>query len=213
MGTRHAYSYAGQPVPAVSTLLALCKSDFASREMEEAAARGTAVHALVAADLRGEDTPPLEMLDEKVRRGFSAWLGWSFRQSFTVEAVEHQIVGPLFGGTMDAVLVDAVVGRVIVDLKATSKRDYSHFIQLGAYAMLWELANPGKPIAAGLVLRLDTTTEQPEEHWLSRQELNAAQTAFAGLVSYYHAREALKAAQAERRKANRKGAAGSGEAA
>jgi hypothetical protein len=180
--------------PSVSTILGLIKGDYRDARLDAAAARGTHVHALIAADLRGEDTPPLGSLPPDVAAGFRAWLAWRFDNPGEAEAVETPIVGPHFAGTPDVVYRTAT-RRILLDLKATSARQYEHYLQLGAYAVLWNGANPGALVTHGLVLRLDVRSGNPEEFWLDEARLRLAAEAFGGLVVCWTQREALKATE------------------
>ena len=85
MADRHYQRADGSTVPSVSTVLAIAKSDYRSPVLDAAAERGTAVHALIAADLRDEDAPA--PTDPDIASGLRAWLGWRFSRAVVPEAV------------------------------------------------------------------------------------------------------------------------------
>ena len=192
----------GATVPPVSTVLALRKGeDFRGGAVAAATERGTAFHALLAADLRGEggDVP------DDLAAPWRAWASWSFAHGIEPEAIEQPMAAGApwgFGGTPDLIgLVDGV--RTVVDFKLTTEIHYVHRWQVGAYAVLWNALHPDRPVARGLVLRFDPAGNGVEEGRLDGVKLAKASEAFVGLLTHWHAHEALKAIEAAERRARR----------
>jgi hypothetical protein len=188
----------GTTVPSVSDVLAQCKGDYRSPHIDAAAERGSAGHALIAADLREEALPPIP---PELAHPWAAWRQWSAAHWVVPEAIEAPMaVGGMmgFGGTPDCIgLVDGI--RTVIDFKIATARNYDNFTQIGAYAGLWGVLHPDRPVARGLVLRLDPNGGGPEEHWIDGDALMWASTGFMGLCAHWHAHRVLLADQKARR--------------
>lgn len=113
---------------------------------------GTVAHAMVEADMHGQvfDTSqyPPEIVD-KAETAFLAFLEWKRLVDYQVVATEINLVDEVlgFGGCPDHVLIKGKLA--MADLK-TSKAVYGEYwAQVAAYAHLWNLHNPDKPIEGG----------------------------------------------------------------
>lgn len=154
---------------------------------DEAATAGKLVHDWVESDILGLPAP--EIPDEFRQRcdsAYGAWSEWFHGSRFEIVATEVPIVSELhrFGGTIDAIAKDRHGRLCLLDWK-TSNAVYSDYaLQLAAYALLWNEANPGQPITGGFHLARFAKEHGDFEHrWWP--ELNEAEDMFLLLVKAY----------------------------
>lgn len=136
---------------------------------------GTMIHAMVEADINGED--PEKLLDptvpkrpgsciltdpdqiERARNGFRAYRGWKFGNRVEITETEMHLVSEEYkvGGTPDAVgRIGDSPELVLYDWK--SGRLYpDHLAQCAAYRAIWNECRPGDPISNAHLLRFDAT--------------------------------------------------------
>jgi len=113
---------------------------------------GTLIHLMIGADLTGEvfdtSTYPADVVD-KAENGFIAWLNWKQLVNYQLIESELSLVDNVlgFGGTMDKVSVQGKLS--LTDFKSSKAVYVDQWIQLAAYAHLWELHYPDMPLHGG----------------------------------------------------------------
>lgn len=160
---------------------------------DEAADVGSLIHAMVEADIHGLPLPevPPEFAD-KCASGFRAWRTWREGRSMEIVATEVPIVSERhrFGGTIDAIGQDAN-GLCLLDWKSSNGVYADYALQLAAYRILWEEANPDRLITGGFHLARFSKEHGDMEHryW---PELNEAGEEFLLLARAYELDKRLK---------------------
>lgn len=119
---------------------------------DKAADIGTLIHLMIADDLHGKifDTSsyPKDVID-KAENGFLAWLDWKQLVDYQLIESELSLVDNALGvgGTMDKVSVQGKLS--LTDFKSSKGVYVDQWIQLSAYAHLWELHYPDMPLLGG----------------------------------------------------------------
>ena len=154
------------------------------RETADAAAdAGTIAHAMIEADLKGQDwrdavdsrkvTPEAESL---ALTACEAWQEWRETVQFALLGSEVSLVSEVhqYGGTIDVAAIKRKTA--IVDLKTSNGVYQDHLIQLAAYGQLWDEHHPDNPIGAYYLLRLGKNDGSFHYHYWP--QLKAAREAF-----------------------------------
>jgi hypothetical protein len=165
---------------------------------DAAAETGTVVHDMAEAYERGQVPEAcLEGLtpeqSSRAQSGFLAFLEW--RQSSGLKAIETET--PLvseryrYGGTLDVVYRDLRTnGTVLGDYK-TGKAIYAEtWLQLAAYALLYEEHHLNTILTGYQVLRFDKQTGGYEVAW--KPEINVWRTAWLTVLEAYRALRACE---------------------
>jgi hypothetical protein len=134
----------------------------AERIVEEAAEFGSKVHELTE---RIHQSNRIEWLNEKGEPKFDLEIWKSvlkysdFWNKIKPELIanEMKLVSPVlrFGGQLDRI-VKINGKRFLIDIKTSNYIHTSHELQLAAYAVMWNMANPNEPIDQTAVLWLKT---------------------------------------------------------
>lgn len=178
----------GKQVPGVTTVLSVLAKPAlipwanrmglqgidTSKYTDEAASIGTLAHALIEADLKGEEPDVSDFSPKQLERaqyGVQAFREWRAKHNFKPSLVEEELVSDVYkyGGTIDCV---ATFDRVLtlVDLKTSSGIWPEHRYQLGAYWRL--LLEHGYDIQAARILRIGRTEgEGMEEHTITGRQV------------------------------------------
>jgi hypothetical protein len=166
---------------------------------KQAADAGTFAHAMVEAQIHGEQwTPPETATPEQLklaRLSFDAWKEWITNSRIKFIATEPHLVSEeyRFGGTPDAI-GKLKSGICLLDWK-TSKGIYAEYlVQLAAYEHLWNLAEPDQAITGGIhACRFDKTTGGFAHHFWPCEALRPAWEAFLALRRLYDLQREMKA--------------------
>jgi hypothetical protein len=206
----------GTPVPGVTTILGILnkpallhwayeQGKLAERGViqslyehrDQAAETGTVVHDMAEAYERGQvPEAHLEGLtpeqSSRAQSGFLAFLEWRQGSGLEVLETETPLVSERYryGGTLDVVYRGRTGGVVLGDYK-TGKQIYSEtWLQLAAYALLYEEHSPGDSIVGYQVLRFDKQTGGYEVAW--KPEINVWRTAWLTVLEAYRALRACE---------------------
>lgn len=119
---------------------------------DKAADIGTLAHLMINADVYGKvfDTSPYPAdTVDKAENAFLAWLDWKRLVDFKLIAAEMSLVDNElgFGGTFDKVSVKDKLS--LTDFKTGKAVYVDMWIQMSAYAHLWELHFPDQPLLGG----------------------------------------------------------------
>lgn len=181
----HLYFFDGHPVPGVTTLLKpLYDFQFVKEEvMEEASARGTAVHR--ACELYDADDLDEASLDPMLRPYLDAWVKFRHETGFVPRLNEKQVFHPLlrYAGTLDKE-GDLGSAPTVIDIKSTASLSPVIGIQLAAYVEALKAApkyaGPKKLARAAVQLKSDGNYKL--KHYTDSTDLSA----FVGLVNVFH---------------------------
>lgn len=164
---------------------------------QAAASIGSITHALIEADLKGEEEPDLsdvssEMLDS-VNEAVGAWKLWRDGVRLEVVVSECSLVSEIhrFGGTLDAVCM--VQGkRTLFDVKTGARLYPKELGQIAGYGYLWAEHHPDEPIERYSLLRLGK--ESGGFAWLhfTERQMEPALTAFLEARVIYDLHRVLK---------------------
>ena len=124
---------------------------------DKAAELGTIVHETVEEYIRGGN--PREVIPEaitledqaQITSAFEAFEEWFESNKFEIVEQEMQLVSEVhkYGGTPDAIAIDAKGRLVLLDWK-TSSGVYADFLyQLALYRVLWNENHPDNPLTGG----------------------------------------------------------------
>ena len=124
---------------------------------DKAAELGTIVHEMVEEYIRGGN--PREVIPEaitledqaQITSAFEAFEEWFESNKFEIVEQEMQLVSEVhkYGGTPDAIAIDAKGRLVLLDWK-TSSGVYADFLyQLALYRVLWNENHPDNPLTGG----------------------------------------------------------------
>jgi hypothetical protein len=172
-------------VPGVTTIVKFCgesadgliqwawKVGYDGQTLDDARQKprdaGKIVHAMIEADVRGQDPPDLTSLGmemrEKAERAFSQFIEWKRTESFETIGAELSLVSQKhgYGGTMDLARTN---GRVtLMDYKAGKGPYIGHLVQLAGYGGLWAEHNPDKPIERFELLRISAEGAFHHHSW------------------------------------------------
>jgi PD-(D/E)XK nuclease superfamily len=169
---------------------------------------GTIVHKMVEEKIHGRDPHLINDLDDFAmavgskltmfqlgERSFNSFKRWSGATCYEIKETEIRLISPTykFGGTIDAV---GNVGNqlCLLDWK-TSKGIYDdYFVQVAAYAMLWEENFPDRPLLGGYhILRIDKETGDYDHRSYEYGSMEDGQDQFKDLVRcFYRRRDKIK---------------------
>lgn len=124
---------------------------------DKAAELGTIVHEMVEEYIRGGNpynvVPTVITLEDQAQivSAFEAFEEWFDSNKFEIVEQEAQLVSEIhkYGGTPDAIAIDAKDRLVLLDWKTSDGVYSDHLVQLGAYRMLWNEAHPDNPLTGG----------------------------------------------------------------
>lgn len=128
--------------------------------LENAANRGTAVHAICAGIARGAFIPEA-MIAEEYAGYVDSFRKWQIANVKAFEIIEKRYHDEErgFTGQVDFVVVCNDEKRYLVDIKTTAKPYRTHNVQLGAYTLL--LNSAGVAIDGCMLVYLDRTADFP----------------------------------------------------
>jgi hypothetical protein len=131
--------------------------------LENAAARGTTVHALCAAIAKGEWIPE-SMIDEDLRGYVKSFKDWAFYQVEAFVVVEKRFTNEVFGytGQVDFVIKGTDNELHLVDIKTSASKQKTYPVQMAAYRSL--LMHHGIQIKSAMIIYLDKNAEFPNIH-------------------------------------------------
>ena len=124
---------------------------------DKAAELGTIVHEMVEEYIRGGNpynvVPTAITLEDQAQivSAFEAFEEWFESNKFQIVEQEIQLVSEIhkYGGTPDAIAIDAKGRLVLLDWK-TSSGVYADFLyQLALYRVLWNENHPDNPLTGG----------------------------------------------------------------
>ena len=125
---------------------------------DEAAEAGTLAHSMVEAHINGTAMPDLSKYPKEIAKhanqGYSNFVQWSTTNSISIVHQEEELVSEVyqFGGSPDAIGIDAQHRFCIIDWKTSNAIYQDYLIQIAAYRVLWEENHPDKPITGGFHL-------------------------------------------------------------
>jgi len=160
---------------------------------EKAANIGTLAHAMIEADLKGQEFDiskyDRDMVD-KAETAYLAWLEWKGLVKFSLLESEKPLVSERyqFGGTLDIAAIKMVTA--IVDLKTSNAVYPDHQIQVAAYGQLWNENYPDNPIGAYYILQLGK--EDGSFHYHYWPSLEKPWEAFKALLILHKLKKEIK---------------------
>jgi len=124
---------------------------------DKAAELGTIVHEMVEEYIRGGNpynvVPTAITLEDQAQivSAFEAFEEWFESNKFQIVEQEVQLVSEIhkYGGTPDAIAIDAKGRLVLLDWKTSDGVYSDHLVQLGAYRMLWNETHPDNQLTGG----------------------------------------------------------------
>jgi hypothetical protein len=122
---------------------------------------------------------------EKARNAFGMYQSWASQSKLKIIAQEVGLVSERyrFGGTLDAIgVIDGVL--CLVDWKTSNGVYSDYLLQLAAYRVLWEEANPDKILNGGFHLCRFSKEHGDFAHHYYR-ELDDAWLMFEALLTAY----------------------------
>jgi len=125
---------------------------------DEAADAGTLAHEMVEAYIKELPEPDMAKHYEKVvslaRQGFENYLRWAENNRIKIVQQETPLVSELyqFGGTLDAIGVDAQSSLCLLDWKNANAIYVDYLLQIASYNQLWIENYPDKPLTGGFHL-------------------------------------------------------------
>jgi hypothetical protein len=148
----HVYTVDGVKIPSVTTVLSSTGiSDYSrvpSQTLEEAAARGTAVHRIIELYDMGQ----LIECPEWATEYLDAWKKFKTEMDVKILACEMRVFHDKFwfAGTLDRI---AMIGgeKYILDIKTTSAVMVAHSIQTAAYSLAYRKQSKERAINRGSV--------------------------------------------------------------
>jgi Domain of unknown function DUF83 len=129
--------------------------------LENAAARGTSVHALCAGIARGNWVPD-SMIDDNLLGYVNSFRKWSDAQVSKFITIEKRFTEPdmLYTGQLDFVVLGNDDKLYLVDLKTTAKPSKTHPVQMAAYNRL--LKRHGIIVEAAVLVYLKADGDFPD---------------------------------------------------
>jgi len=164
--------------------------------MREAGDIGTLTHLLIQGHQQGFDVDTKDFTrnqEEAAMKAFAAYLEWTSKTKYVSLASEVMLVNEEIrvGGTIDSI---GKVGDdlVVVDWKTTKYGPYKeHKLQLGAYAYMYEAAQPRAKVAYALILRFGKEDSKFHVHTIKREKLDVCIEAFKKIVELYYMKNAI----------------------
>lgn len=129
--------------------------------LQNAATRGTKVHAICAGIASGNWIPE-SMIDEELRgyvKSFQQWAAMQVKEFIVIEKRYHSD-GLGFTGQIDFVVRATDDKFYLVDLKTSAKPQKTYPLQMGAYDLL--IRESGTKVEGAMLVYLNKTGEFPE---------------------------------------------------
>jgi hypothetical protein len=157
---------------------------------EPATSVGTVVHDMVEAFLHGDAIEEPKTLEAVT--GFESFRDWWEASGLTVEVTELAIVSDSmrFGGTLDAILVDAKGRKCLGDWKTSNGIYPDYLCQIAAYGLLWE-EYAGEKLEGGFHLARFSKEHGDFEHRHYFDLSDAADLFLGGNVAQFDQTKAL----------------------
>lgn len=152
---------------------------------DEAANKGTAVHAMAEQWIRGEQ--PEFTGDPQIDSGFEAFLKWQKEHKAEFIETEKLLFSEKhhFAGTTDAIA--NVDGKItVIDFKTSTGVYPEHYIQLAGY---WLALEESQQVDQGLIMHLDKNTGEFTSYFISAEEIQKYKDAF---IAALELKKALK---------------------
>jgi len=181
-----------------NTLIAWAKRITAQGEDADAVMRdagdiGTLTHLMIHGYLEGFTVDTRDYTPNQEQQALKAFVGfrnWYDQANFKVLANEFALVNEELrvGGTVDCLgKIDDEL--VIVDWKTSKGGPYPEMmIQLGAYTLMYEAAQPKADVKYGVIMRFGKEDGKFHKHVISRDKLDAGAQAFRHLCALYNLR-------------------------
>ncbi|MDB2505754.1 PD-(D/E)XK nuclease family protein [bacterium] len=184
-----------------NTLIAWAKritaqGDDADEVMREAGHIGTLCHLMIQGYLDGfnvdtRDYSPNQ--EEQALKAFMGFRNWFDKANFKALKNEFALVNEELraGGTVDCIgKIDDDL--VLVDWKTSKGGPYPEMmVQLGAYTMMFEAAQPKAKIAYGVIMRFGKEDGKFHKHVISREKLDVGAQVFRHCCALYSLRRQL----------------------
>lgn len=134
--------------------------------LENAASRGTTVHAICAGIAQGAWVPD-EMIDEGLKGYVASFKAWSSRYAQKYIIVEKRFTDYELGytGQLDFVVLAHDGDLWLVDIKTSARHQKHYCIQMAAYAKLLERNHI--QISGAMLVYLSKDGDEPKVHTLS----------------------------------------------
>lgn len=151
--------------------------------MREAGAIGTLLHIMIQGFFQGFDVDTRDFTpnqEEKALKAFFGFQSWYDKANLKALGTEVALVNEELrvGGTIDC------IGRiddelVLIDWKSSKGGPYPEMlIQLGAYTLMYEAAQPRAKVAYGMIMRFGKEDGKFHKHVISREKLDAGAQVF-----------------------------------
>lgn len=163
------------------------------RERDDAADMGTIAHEVAGALLGGEAVDTERWTAEQIEKATpnGERVAAHILERYEVLHVELPIVGARCGGTLDYVLRARSDGALVLGDLKTGKGVYDEVaVQMGAYADLWEIADPAADFFARCAIFHAPYGETLAEVEISGDQLDAGSRVFAACLDIYEMRAA-----------------------
>lgn len=168
-------------------------------QSDDAKDAGTVAHAMVEAWIHGEDpNSHLQLLDNRrdvqdaAAKAFENFLEWWAGSGLRIQATELALVSETggYGGTIDAIALDAKGRLVILDWKTANSLYADHLTQVAAYGMLYEETHPGVRVEGHHVCLFHKEHAQFGHHWF--EDLSEGRQLFRLLAQAQPLKKALE---------------------
>ena len=181
-----------------NTLIARAKritaqGDDADAVMREAGDVGTLTHLLIQGYLQGFDVDTRDFTpnqEEQALKAFFGFKNWYDKAKFKALASEFALVNEELrvGGTVDCIgKIDGDL--VLVDWKTSKGGPYPEMmVQLGAYTMMYEAAQPRADVKYGIIMRFGKEDGKFHKHVIDREKLDAGAQVFRHCCALYDLR-------------------------
>ena len=181
-----------------NTLIAWAKritaqGDDADAVMREAGDVGTLTHLLIQGYLQGFDVDTRDFTpnqEEQALKAFFGFKNWYDKAKFKALASEFALVNEELrvGGTVDCIgKIDGDL--VLVDWKTSKGGPYPEMmVQLGAYTMMYEAAQPRADVKYGIIMRFGKEDSKFHKHVIDREKLDAGAQVFRHCCALYDLR-------------------------
>ena len=164
--------------------------------LDEAAQIGTLLHLLIEGHQQGFDidTKDYSYNQEKAAmKAFAGYLQWYEKVKFKPLRNELVLVNEELqvGGTVDAI-AKKDNELIVVDWKTSKGGPYPEMIvQLGAYTMMYEAAQPKAKVSHGIIMRFGKEDGKFHQHVIDRKKLDAGAQVFKHCCALNKLRSAL----------------------
>tara|TARA_Y100001951_G_C11265509_1_gene255243 strand:- start:78 stop:734 length:657 start_codon:yes stop_codon:yes gene_type:complete len=151
--------------------------------MREAGEIGTLCHIMIQGFFQGFDVDTRDFTpnqEEKALKAFFGFQSWYDKANLKALGTEVALVNEELrvGGTIDC------IGRigddlVLIDWKTSKGGPYPEMlVQLGAYTLMYEAAQPKAKVAYGMIMRFGKEDGKFHKHVISREKLDAGAQVF-----------------------------------